>query len=260
MKIMTCNIRASGALDPGKDNWSFRKQICADVLREQAPDIVCFQEMWDEQFVDLSVMLPEFNSYGIADTALSLHPVNTIFYRAADFTKISAGGYWLSQTPHIAGSRSWDSECVRLANWIRLRDRRTGIDFKVINTHLDHIGQVARESQAHLILEDCAAYPNDYPQILTGDMNCDHRNAAIHVFKSGGWSDTYGAVHGTENPGFTFHQFLGPKYKSESGMGKMDWIFVKGKIKARDAEIIKSSTGNRFPSDHYFVSATVDFH
>ena len=143
---------------------------------------------------------------------------------------------------------------MRLANWIRLQDRATGTDFRVINTHLDHISQAARENQAQLIVEDAKAYPDDYPQILTGDMNCDSQNPAIAAYRTGGWMDSYGALHGTENPGHTYHEFLGPRYVPE--IGKMDWIFGRGKIKPVAAEIITDSAGERFPSDHYFVSAT----
>lgn len=34
---------------------------------------------------------------------------------------------------------------MRLVNWVRLRDRETGADFRFINTHLDHVSQTARE-------------------------------------------------------------------------------------------------------------------
>ena len=114
---------------------------------------------------------------------------------------------------------------------------------------------ISRQQQAHMIVEDAKAYPDDYPQILTGDMNCDSRNPAIAEFKAGGWVDTYGAVHGTEDPGPAYHAFLGAKTESE--VGKMDWIFVRGGIKPVEAAIIRDSAGDRFPSDHYFVSATV---
>jgi endonuclease/exonuclease/phosphatase family metal-dependent hydrolase len=210
--------------------------------------------MWAEQFADMSSAFPDYESYAMVDEPIGRRPMNCIFYRSSAYMRISAGGYWLSESPHVAGSRSWDSACVRLANWIRLEDRATGVNFRVINTHLDHISQFARENQAQMIVEDANAYPKDYPQILTGDMNCDSRNAAIAAFKAGGWVDTHGAVHGTEDPGPTFHEFLGPQYDSD--IGKMDWIFARGTVKVIDAAIIRDSAAGRFPSDHYFVSAT----
>jgi len=191
----------------------------------------------------------------MVDEPVGGHPQNCIFFRTDDFRLISAGGYWLSETPHVAGSKSWESDCVRLANWIRLEDRSTEKEFRVVNTHLDHISQAARENQAKLIVEDASAYPHQYGQILTGDMNCDFGNAAIDTLKAGCWVDTYGHVHGTEDPGHTYHGFLGPGF--EAAIGKMDWIFMQGNMKAIDAEVITDSIDEKFPSDHYFVSATI---
>ena len=254
MKVLTCNIRNFGAED-GENNWTHRKEVCAEIIRSQAPDIICFQEMWSQQFADMAISLAEYQSYAVVDEPVGRHPKNCMFYRLEAYTLISAGGYWLSENPHVAGTKSWQSACVRLANWIRLEDHSTGTEFRIINTHLDHVSQTARENQARLIVADSSAYPKDYPQILTGDMNCDSTNAAIEVFRAGGWSDTYDCVHGTEDPGYTFHQFLGPKYNS--AIGKIDWIFMRGRMKAITAEIITDSTEGRFPSDHYFVSAAV---
>jgi endonuclease/exonuclease/phosphatase family metal-dependent hydrolase len=168
---------------------------------------------------------------------------------------VAAGGYWLSERPHVPGSKSWGSACVRLATWARLVERATGLEFRFVNTHLDHVGQQARENQARLIAEDASAYPADYPQVLTGDMNCDARNPAIAAFRAGGWRDTYGAVHGTEDPGPTYHGFAGPRH--DDGTGKMDWVLVKGGFRALAAEVVRDSRDGRFPSDHYFVGATL---
>ncbi|NLF39687.1 endonuclease/exonuclease/phosphatase family protein [bacterium] len=254
MRVLTCNIRCFGAND-GENSWAYRKELCADVIRSRSADIICFQEMWRQQFADLARSLPGYQSYGMVDEPTGRNPQNCIFYRPEACALISSGGYWLSETPHVTGSASWQSACVRLANWVRLEDRSSGTEFRVINTHLDHVSQAARENQARLVVQDAQAYPDDYPQILTGDMNCDCTNAAIEVCKAGGWLDTYGAIHGTENPGHTYHAFLGPEYRG--AIGKMDWILVRGSFRAVAAHVITESRQGRFPSDHYFVSADV---
>ena len=125
----------------------------------------------------------------------------------------------------------------------------------MINTHLDHISQPARENQARLIAEDACAFADDYPQLLTGDMNCDTTNPAIDAFKAGGFFDTYAKVHGTEDPGHTYHYFHGPAH--ESTIGKMDWVLARGNVAVNDAQVIDDNDNGRYPSDHYFVSATV---
>ena len=255
MKILTCNIRCSCDGD-GENGWSYRDAYCAEVIRAQTPDIICFQEMWEPQADYLTPAFPAFHAFGMVDEPTGRNPVNTIFYHADSFHLVSAGGYWLSERPHVPGSRSWESGYIRLANWVRLADKATGAEFRVVNTHLDVSSQAAREHQARLLVEDAAAYPVAFPQILTGDMNCDSTNAAIKAIESGGWRDTYAAIHGRDDPGPTFHAFQGPAFKRESP-GKIDWIFSRGTVAVVDAGIIRDSTGNRYPSDHYFVSATL---
>ena len=252
IRILTCNVRCVAPRD-GEDNWPHRKALCIDIVRSQNADVLCFQELTQPQDDDVTEGLSGYGSYGLPDEPLGNNCLNRIFYRKDRLIPIASGGYWLSETPHVAGSRSWDSAYIRLANWIRLQDTASGREFRVINTHLDCDSQAAREAQAQCIVQDAQAYPTEYPQILTGDMNCDAANAAIEAFKTGGWYDTYGSVHGTEDPGHTYHAFRGPAFKAR--IGKMDWIFVRGNVKPLHADIITDSLKGRFPSDHYFVSA-----
>ncbi|NKB68250.1 MAG: endonuclease [Candidatus Latescibacteria bacterium] len=254
MKIITCNIRCFGA-DDGADNWIHRKDYCAQTIRAQTPDLIGFQEVWRQQFDDLLPLFPEYAHYALADEAQTLHPMNTIFYRRDAFDLVSQGGYWLSPTPHVAGSWGWDSACVRLAAWVRLTDK-AGREFRFVNTHLDHVGQQARENQARIINEDATAYPEDYPQFLTGDMNCAFSNPAIQTFVDGGWQDTYAQIHGADDPGDTFHGFKGPDF--EGNPGKIDWVFSRGPGRTTSAEIIRDHDQGRYPSDHYFVTAEVE--
>lgn len=267
MRVMTCNIRYSAAPD-GDNAWPHRKQLCIDVIGSRAPDIICCQEVMADQLAELRAALAAHDWCGMTRDAEGRDVPNPIFYRREAFALISTGGYWLSETPHVPGSSSWASYDVRLANWVRLIHRPSGTALRVVNTHLDCDSQQARENQARLIAEDTRAYPNDSPQILAGDMNCDARNEAIAILREAGWRDTYEAVHGTADPGFTFHKFQGPQCDSE--VGKMDWIFVRGTlrgpaavrgrgaVRVLDAEIVTDSRDGRFPSDHYFVTADVE--
>ncbi|MBI93162.1 MAG: endonuclease/exonuclease/phosphatase family protein [Candidatus Latescibacterota bacterium] len=257
LKILTCNIRYYGAND-GQNDWTHRRDFCADVIAAQAADVVCMQEMWAQQRADLVARLPEYGHFGMLDEPVDGQPVNTIFYRTDAFTLLDAGGYWLSATPHVSGSSSWDSACVRLANWVMLAPRGGGTRIRVLNTHLDHVSQPAREGQASLLVEDAQAYGDSLVQVLTGDLNCDESNPAIDALCKGGWQDSYEAVHGTSDPGLTYHAFKGPHYSPEVRVGKMDWIFLRGAATATDAQILDEARDGKYPSDHYFVSAVIN--
>jgi len=254
--IMTCNVRCYGAWDE-ENNWEHRKDVCIQIMRSRDPDIICCQEVWHEQWRDMVPLLPDYRWFGTVDEPEGRNPVNSVFYRTDRFELVSAGAYWLSETPHLCGSRSWDSRCTRLVSWLRLLDREKQVEFRVLNTHLDHVSQPAREGQARIIVEDASAYPDDYPQLLTGDMNSGAANPAIATLKGGGWCDTWEAVHGPGDPGGTWHGFRGPE--GASGKNKIDWVFARGRLAPLAAEIVRDSIDGRYPSDHYFLTADVEF-
>ncbi len=252
MRVMTCNIRTSRASD-GQNGWDLRKDACAAVIRSRRADVICFQEMTRLQHEDLVARLSGYSAVGTADEPGSIDPVDSVYYRAEAFDLLSTGAYWLSRTPQVTGSRSWGSRCVRLATWVVLRERSGSAQWRIVNTHLDHISQRARVAQARVIARDCRAWPDEYCQILTGDMNCDARNRAIGVLRRAGFRDTYKAVHDTADPGHTFHRFAGPAFESRTG--KMDWVLVRGRARVAAAEVVQDAFEGRYPSDHYFVTA-----
>ena len=42
------------------------------------------------------------------------------------------------------GQKGWDAACERVATWAIFKDKKSGKEFFFLNTHLDHMGQVAR--------------------------------------------------------------------------------------------------------------------
>ena len=261
-RILSCNVRIPQPQDAvAGDGWPERRELCGDVICAQQADVICLQECQIEQLDYLKGRLPDFASHGLANPSDVFHPQNSILYSTTRYAMLSAGGFWLSETPHVAGSSSWDSARPRFANWVQLQDRTTGREFRVWNTHLDHKGQVAREQQARLLNEACRPFP-DLPQVLVGDFNADIRNAAVTAVIEDGWIDTYVLIRGPKDPGFTYHAFIGPKRAeriTEKNPGKIDWIFVRNVERIVDAKIIYDARNGRYPSDHYFVSADVVF-
>lgn len=268
--ILTANIRVALPRDDATGNgWKTRRQFCADLIRSRQPDIICLQEVLREQLEDLRVSWPEFETLGFEGPEMDTkdggyHGIakNPIFYQRDRYELMAAGGFWLSETPHLPGSLSWGSARARSVNWVRLRERETGIEFRVVNTHLDHLSQSAREGQVGLILEESAAYAPDFPQLLAGDFNVDMANAVVSAIEEAGWVDTYAAVHGPDDPGFTAHAFRGADFRPSSSqrqVGKVDFIFQRGPLRPVAAEIITDHRDGQFPSDHFFVSAQVTF-
>jgi endonuclease/exonuclease/phosphatase family metal-dependent hydrolase len=268
--ILTCNIRVALPEDEKAGNgWAARRELCIAVIRAQQPDLVCLQEVLRPQMEDLERGLPEFASFGFEGPEMETRQPgyqgiakNPILYPRARYDLISAGGFWLSETPHLPGSRSWESARARHVNWVRLRDRASRRQFRVLNTHLDHVSQRAREEGMKLILAEAALYTPDFPQLLAGDFNAGAANPVLKLALDAGWTDSHTAAPGPRDDGNTTHGFLGPKYapKTEAGRkrGPIDFILTRGTVTTLAWKILRDSRDGRYPSDHYFVSARVE--
>lgn len=259
VKILSCNVRVPQPEDEkAGDGWEARRELCGDVIVEQHADIVCLQESRGYQVDELKRRLPAFDITGMTLPVREIIPNNAIMYSRDRFELISSGGFWYSEQPHVANSKGWNTASPRHANWARFRDRKSQVQFVVWNTHFDHKGQQAREEQARMLVEASLSFdPIGIPQLLTGDMNANMSNRAIEALKEGGWQDTYAAVHGPKDPGFTYHGFLGERRESKNGK-KIDWIFTRGDVKTLATEILRDGRDGRYPSDHYFLSATLE--
>lgn len=268
-KILSCNIRVALPEDEATGNgWSARRDLCMEVIRAQKPDIICFQEVLRGQMSDLEKGFPSFGSFGFEGPEMDARmegyqgiAKNPILYSRDRYELVTAGGFWLSETPHLAGSLSWGSARARHVNWVRLRDRETSRQLRVLNTHLDHVSQKAREEQFKMILADAAVYAPAFPQILAGDLNSSAANAVHKLALDAGWIDSHMAAPEPRDDGATVHGFLGEKKtaKSDAGnkRGPIDFILMRGPFKTLDWKIIRDSRDGHYPSDHYFITATL---
>ena len=268
--ILTCNIRVALPEDEATGNgWPARRALCLEVIRAQQPDVVCLQEVLRVQMDDLERGFPEFASFGFEGPEMENRQAgyqgiakNPLYYSRARYDFVSAGGFWLSETPHLPGSLSWESARARHVNWVRLRERASGRQFRVLNTHLDHESQRAREEQIKMILAEAALYAPEFPQVLTGDLNSGATNPVLKLALDAGWTNTHTAAPGPRDDGNPTHGFLGPKYtpKTEAGRkrGPIDFILTRGPVSTLGWKIVRDSRDGRYPSDHYFVSAKVE--
>lgn len=262
-RIICANIRVDLPEDEVAGvGWSVRKAITSKIIHAQKPDIICLQEVLKGQNDDMKKMFSQFQSFGFEGPEMDPIPTgyhgiakNPIMFLKSRYQFISGGTYWLSDNPLIGGSKSWDTARARHVNWVRLQDKKNGKQFRVVNTHLDHLSQPAREKQTALILEETRQYNPSFPQILAGDWNADASNPVINMIKKDGWTDSYTAVHGDNEPGFTVHGFKGKNHTGKKG--KIDFIFTHGPIKSTASGIIRDDVRGSYPSDHFFISTEV---
>lgn len=251
VKVMSFNIRYNNPGD-GENAWPNRVDLVQRLLGYHQPDIIGVQEALEGQMEDLSRILPGFDSEGIARTEGGEY--SAILYRASTLEKMEGSTFYLSSTPDQL-STGWDAALPRIATWARFKLRSTGAEFFCINTHFDHIGEVARKESAALILRAIDSLnPNHLPVILTGDFNATPNSEPILTILSGDMlnsrTQTAGPAHGPEST------WSGWTIAGEPGR-TIDYIFVKGDLAVvRHAHLAESFSG-RFPSDHLPVLAEI---
>jgi endonuclease/exonuclease/phosphatase family metal-dependent hydrolase len=235
----------------GVNQWTYRKQRVAELLERQAPDIFGVQEALANQMDDLSQLLPAYRWYGVGrDDAKREGEFSAIFYRPERMELLRSGTFWLSETPAVPGSRSWDAAITRICSWGMFRDRSAGRTFYVFNTHFDHRGELARLRSLELIRSEAVRLSDGQPYILMGDFNFEPAAAPYGlVGKSKGWDirDTYAERFAQgEEPGCTFTGFR----VEGAECRRIDHVFVSAGWAVSSFEIDRTNDGTNFPSDH----------
>jgi endonuclease/exonuclease/phosphatase family metal-dependent hydrolase len=260
VRTMTFNIR-NGRADDGEDSWPHRREQAAAVIRHDAPAVVGLQEAFRSQLDDLTADLPAYGEVGIGRDGGTKGEYSSILYRKETLSATESGTFWLSETPDHP-SKSWDTGCVRICTWAHFRDRRTGLQFYVYNTHLDHRSQLAREKGVLCIASFVASRGDADPFVVMGDFNAGEDNAVLEVLTGQKKDtampirvvDTFRHAHPDEKEAGTYHAF-----KGRTDGAKIDYILVPPGVKTVAAAIIRSSRNGRYPSDHFPVTATIRF-
>ena len=256
IKVMSFNIRY-GLANDGENHWHYRKHLALARIRAFAPDLLGLQECRDDEQADfIRNHLPDYQFFGIhrggpGDTALEMAP---LLLRREAFTLIDCGCFWLSETPESPGSMSWDSAYPRTVSWARLACRETETALTFINTHFDY-EPTAIDGGAQCLRQWLDQNCQQNPLIVTGDFNAGKNSSAYHLLTGNGTLiDTFRQIHPARPEAATFHAFG----RSEE-MAPIDWILVSGHFCILDAQIDCFHRGNLFPSDHYPLTAVLDW-
>lgn len=175
-RVMSFNIRFAGG-DKGPNAWPKRRDAVATTIAANAPDLLGMQEVEAEQADWLQSIMPEYSFHGVGRAdGKRQGEFSPIMFRKDRFQLLASGHFWLSETPDRPGSKGWDGACERMASWIRVRDLRTQGTLLIMNTHLDHVGQVAREKGLALVMQRAYELANGAGVIVMGDFNMTPEN------------------------------------------------------------------------------------
>jgi endonuclease/exonuclease/phosphatase family metal-dependent hydrolase len=259
LRAMTYNIRLDLASD-GENAWPMRREIVAALIRHEAPDILGMQEVLLGQKSDLEQALPELAMVGGGrDDGKNRGEFSPIAYRRERFVLLDSGTFWLSRTPETP-SKDWDAAYPRIATWAVLRDRKSGWTLRVLNTHFDHLGIVARRESAALLsnwlMRGAQAR---LPTILMGDLNATPDDMGYRLLAETSALGLRDARANSETPVYgppgTFNGF---KIDARAP-APIDHIFVSGRFHVQRYSVVTQHWGGRLPSDHYPVVADLRF-
>lgn len=259
MRVMSFNVRLSAAKD-GENAWPKRTELFFATIAAYGPDLIGFQEVLADQHDAITARLRDYAFAGVArDDGKRQGEWSNIGFRTARFTLIDSGTFWLSETPEIPGSKSWDAALTRICSWVRLRETATGKEFVYANTHFDHVGKIARQEASKVISQRVSAIAAGLPALLTGDLNINEDNPAYTVLVNPTtpgairWIDSFREVHPNRGPEeASFNGFKGTTKGS-----RIDFIFHTTDFVATESAIDRTSRDGRYPSDHYPVTAVL---
>lgn len=252
LKVATFNLRF--ASDKGPNAWPDRRPVMKAAFRKMSADVVGTQEGVYSQLKDIADDLPEYDWIGTGRDGGSRGEFMSIFYRKSRLEPMEFDHFWLSDTPNLIASTNWGNTNRRMTTWVRFRDRKTGHEFIVFNTHLDHAVVGAREKGAALIRQRIEQLTNGLPVLLIGDFNAEPEKEKTYSSLAGDGflRDAWTAAAVRRNDGIeTFHNFKGPR----QGPYRIDWILTRGPWEVPDAEVFVFSRRNQYPSDHHPVIA-----
>jgi endonuclease/exonuclease/phosphatase family metal-dependent hydrolase len=256
LHVMTFNLRV--ATDEPSHTWLERRPVMKRLLLGERPDVIGTQEGIDQQLREIATDLPAgYDSIGEGREGEGRGESMQVFFDSRRLEPLQVGHYWLSDTPEIAGSKTWPGCCPRMVTWIRFGDRSTRGQFYVLNTHLEAFSAEARTRSVDLILERLKPFDQTLPVLMTGDFNEPARpGAAVYdkLVGSGAVVDSWQAA-ATRGPLVaTFHGY-GPPVP---GGDRIDWILTSPHVTTRASAINTYAEGECFPSDHFPVQAVVE--
>jgi len=180
-----------------------------------------------------------------------------IYYKKERFSVTKETTFWLSETPNEI-SKGWDAACNRVCTFALFKDLKSNKSFWVSNTHLDHIGEVAKTKGIELILSKIEVVNiQKLPVIFMGDFNSEpNENRILELRKIMNDSREL-SVEKPFGPFGTFNNF---EY-NEPSTKQIDYIFLSknSRFIVNKYAVLTDSKNLRFPSDHFPVFVEMKF-
>jgi endonuclease/exonuclease/phosphatase family metal-dependent hydrolase len=247
MTLMTYNMRLDTAID-GDQDWTHRKDFFVGQINFYEPDIFGVQEATPGQVTDLNSLLKDYDQIGMGREGIGKGESSNIYYKKDRFKVLQEKTFWLSETPDTI-SIGWDAACNRVCTYALFKDLKTKTKFWVFNTHLDHVGEIARTKGIELILSKIKELNTQNLSVFfMGDFNSEPSSQRIVDLKKTMTDTQDMAARGHFGPSGTFNGF-----KHEMPVTTLiDYIFIsqESSIKVIKHATLSDSIDLKYPSDH----------
>jgi endonuclease/exonuclease/phosphatase family metal-dependent hydrolase len=256
LHVMTFNIRrrVPRIASHGLDRWSVRAPAVRTLLATERPHLLGMQEVLPAQDRATSAALGhDYHRIGHGREADGQGEGCPLYYDSTRLELLSWAQQALSDTPETPGSRSWGNFTARTLVQAVLRDRATGVRFRAVNTHFDHLSRRSRVHSARLVRSLVTDQP--LPAIVLGDLNSGAGTSPLtELFSEGTLTDAWAATRERLTPEWgTFPNYRRPRL----GRKRIDWVAVSRGITVERAAINPRRPGGVWPSDHLPVQAVV---
>ncbi len=206
VKVMTFNLRLDVTVD-GINYFENRKPRVLQVIKDEAPDLIGFQEARDAMRAWLREELTDYTVIGCGRYPGYIGESAPLAFRKDKFEMINSETFWLSYTPSVPGSiynGTDQSDCPRMCTAVTLKHHDSDDLLLFVNTHTDHQGALARTLASSQLLQYMSG--KNMKTVLTGDFNALPDSTEIKMLLS---AKHFPLTDCTANVGGTFHAFGG---------------------------------------------------
>ncbi len=257
-RIISANIRYMNNAGDLENGWDRRKSAIIYMMKDLKPAVIGFQECSMRQRQYILDHCPEYDyvEYFIRRNDKNLRSyaafTDPVMWNREELELKEWDAFYLSETPDTC-SMSWGSAEPRTALWCRFLHKPTKKEFIFINTHLDHVSEVARQKGLDVILDAMKEVnPENLPMVMLGDFNAQYKSPALDRIKKE-WKDARLEAKDSDDK-YTFNGF------GKSWNGTVDYIWYTGFKKCHDFKVIVRKYNHvPFISDHYPIRADLEF-
>lgn len=278
LRTVKCDVR------DGVNGWSQRREGVAEFIRSRRPALVCVQEATEQMLAFLVSSLDEYDYRASSRVPGTPDETAGFLFDNSVLELNDHATTWLGPAGVPRGDPCWDAALPRTYEEADFRLRHApSIGFRVLNTHLDHVGVVARARSAGMLAGAVVRAKHvkpQYAQVLCGDFNSP-KGGGNEVYRTLttsaiGLDDALRRAGTRKVTPTTIHKFRGLDFSGDEGDGTVnlvdsgepdsrhiDWMLWRDgtslALRPLHGEVVTDPmTSGRYPSDHFAVSVTFE--